>query len=67
MIRNMSGIDRLVRFYFGLAMIAWALPFWAPQTGWNWLGWLGIIPVLSAVSGMCGLYRIAGLSTCARR
>lgn len=63
MTRNVGGFDRLVRFYLGLAMIAFALPFWAPQTSWNWVGWFGIVPVLSAIVGSCGLYRMTGLNT----
>ncbi|WP_196240278.1 YgaP family membrane protein [Alsobacter soli] len=66
MIKNMGGLDRLIRFYLGLAMVAFALPFWAPQTGWNWIGYLGLLPMLSAVVGSCGVYRIVGLSTCPR-
>ena len=66
MTRNIGGLDRLVRFYLGLAMIGLALPYWAPETGWNWVGWLGMVPLLSAVSGRCGLYRLVGLSTCPR-
>ena len=66
MTRNMGGLDRLLRFYLGLMMIGFALPFWAPQTGWNWIGWLGLIPLASALMGSCGLYRVIGLSTCAR-
>jgi hypothetical protein len=63
MTRNMSAIDRLVRFYAGLALVAFALPFWAPQTGWNWIGWFGLIPMLSAIVGTCGIYRLVGMST----
>jgi Protein of unknown function (DUF2892) len=66
MTRNMGGLDRLLRFYLGLMMIGFALPYWAPQTGWNWIGWLGLIPLASALMGSCGLYRVIGLSTCAR-
>jgi hypothetical protein len=66
MTRNLGGLDRLFRFYLGLFMIACALPYWAPQTGWNWIGWLGIVPLLSAVAGRCGVYRLVGLSTCPR-
>lgn len=62
--RNIGGTDRLLRFYLGLAMIACALPFWVPQTGWNWIGVLGVVPLLTSVSGRCGLYGLAGLSTC---
>lgn len=63
MIRNCGGLDRLVRFYVGLAMIACALPWWAPQTGWNALGWLGLVPLLTALAGHCPLYRLAGRTT----
>ncbi len=61
--RNIGGLDRLVRFYLGLALIACALPYWVPQTGWSALGWLGLVPVLTALSGHCPLYRVAGTST----
>ncbi|MHB2165563.1 YgaP family membrane protein [Alsobacter sp. R-9] len=67
MTRNVGGFDRLIRFYLGLAMVAVALPYWAPQTGWNWIGWLGVLPMLSAVAGSCKLYKVAGISTCAAR
>jgi hypothetical protein len=66
MTRNIGGLDRLVRFYLGLALIGLALPYWTPETGWNWVGWLGLVPLLSAVSGRSGLYRLVGLSTCPR-
>lgn len=66
MTRNLGGVDRLLRFYLGLVLIACALPFWAPQTGWNWLGWFGLLPLFTSVAGSCGLYRAVGLSTCAR-
>ena len=64
--RNMGALDRLLRFYLGLVMIACALPYWAPQTGWNWIGWFGLVPLFSALAGRCGIYRLIGLSTCAR-
>jgi hypothetical protein len=61
--RNLGGLDRLVRFYLGLVMIASALPYWAPQTGWNWIGWFGVLPLASALVGSCKLYSLVGLST----
>lgn len=63
MTRNLGGLDRLVRFYLGLAMIAVALPYWAPQTEWNWIGWLGVLPIASSLVGSCKLYSILRLST----
>jgi len=65
-VRNIGALDRLLRFYLGLVMIGFALPFWAPQTGWNWIGWLGIVPLVSALAGTCGLYRLIGVTTCPR-
>jgi len=65
-VRNIGALDRLLRFYLGLAMIGFALPFWAPQTGWNWIGWLGIVPLVSSLAGTCGLYRLIGVTTCSR-
>jgi hypothetical protein len=62
-VRNIGGLDRLVRFYLGLVLIAFALPYWAPQTGWNALGWLGLVPVLTAIAGHCPIYRLAGTSS----
>jgi hypothetical protein len=64
--RNLGGLDRLLRLYLGLAMLAYALPYWAPQNGWNWIGLLGIVPLLTAVSGRCSLYGLVGLSSCPR-
>ena len=65
-VRNIGALDRLLRFYLGLVMIGFALPFWAPQTGWNWIGWLGVVPLVSSLAGMCGLYRLIGVTTYSR-
>jgi hypothetical protein len=62
---NVRTIDRVVRVIVGLVLIAFALGFVAPATGWNWVGWIGIIPLATGAVGMCPLYSALGLSTCA--
>jgi len=61
---NVGTIDRVVRVIVGLALIAFALGFVWPATGWNWVGWIGIIPLATGAVGMCPLYSVLGLSTC---
>jgi hypothetical protein len=53
-----------VRIVVGLALIAFALGYLAPGTGYNWLGWIGVVPLLTAAVGSCPLYSALGLSTC---
>ncbi len=60
---NVGMLDRIVRIVLGLALIAFALGFIAPATGFNWLGWIGVIPLLTAFVGSCPLYSVLGLST----
>jgi sulfite exporter TauE/SafE len=60
----MGTIDRVVRVVIGLVLIAYALGYVAPGTGWNWAGWIGVVPLLTALIGSCPLYTVLGLSTC---
>jgi sulfite exporter TauE/SafE len=64
MITNVGTIDRILRVIAGVALIAFALGYIFPATGWNWIGWIGAVPILSAVLGTCPAYSIMGLSTC---
>jgi hypothetical protein len=61
---NVGVVDRAVRIVVGLALIAFALGYLAPGTGYNWLGWIGVVPLLTAAVGSCPLYSALGLSTC---
>jgi len=61
---NIGLVDRVARVVLGLVLIAFALGYLAPGTGYNWLGWIGIVPLLTAVVGTCPLYSVLGLSTC---
>jgi len=66
MTENVGRIDRVLRVIVGLALIAFALGWGVPATGWNWIGWIGVVPLLTAVFGYCPAYGVLGLSTCAR-
>lgn len=61
---NMGTIDRIARAILGAGLIAFALGYIAPGTGWNWLGWIGVVPILTALAGNCPAYSLLGLSTC---
>jgi hypothetical protein len=64
---NMGPIDRIIRVIAGLALIAFALHFIFPSTGWNWIGWIGVVPLATALFGNCPLYTALGVATCARK
>ena len=63
MTMNVGTIDRIARVIIGLALIAFALDYIAPGTGWNWVGWIGVVPILTALFGICPGYRLFGMST----
>ena len=60
---NVGTLDRIVRVVLGLALIAFALGFIAPATGFNWVGWIGVIPLATALVGSCPLYSALGFTT----
>lgn len=64
MSKNVGTLDRIIRIVLGLVLIAYAIPFGFPMTGWNWVGWIGLIPIATAVVGNCPAYTILGVSTC---
>jgi sulfite exporter TauE/SafE len=59
----MGSFDRVARLIVGVVLIAFALGYLAPGTGWNWLGWIGVIPILTALLGSCPTYSLLGWST----
>lgn len=61
---NIGTIDRIVRVALGLALIAFALGYIYPGTGWNWAGWIGAVPLLTALFGYCPAYALLGITTC---
>ena len=63
---NVGGLDRVLRVILGLALLAFALGWLWPGTGYNWIGWIGVVPIATALIGTCPLYSIIGVSTCPR-
>jgi hypothetical protein len=64
---NVGTIDRIMRAIAGAALIAFALGYIYPGTGWNWVGWIGVVPILTALAGNCPVYSLLGVSTCPAR
>ena len=50
MTSNVGTLDRIARIIVGAALIAFALGYLAPGTGWNWVGWIGVVPILPRFS-----------------
>ena len=59
MMKNVGGLDRLLRIVVGLALIAATvtrlLPAW---------GWIGVVPLATGVAGWCPAYLPFGVKTC---
>lgn len=62
MSNNVGSVDRVVRVFIGLALLAFAVYSVQPYA---WLGYIGIVPILTAIFGTCPLYSMIGVSTCA--
>ena len=56
---NVGGIDRGLRIFVGLILIA--LTQFGPQNPW---GWVGVVPLLTGALSFCPAYTLLGLSTC---
>lgn len=57
---NEGTVDRILRVVVGVGVLS--LVFWGPQTSW---GYLGLIPIVTGLVGICPLYSILGVNTCA--
>jgi len=57
--KNVGGIDRVLRIVAGLVLIA--LVFIGPQTVW---GWVGLIPLLTGLFSFCPFYPLLGINSC---
>lgn len=57
--RNVGNTDRVLRLALGVGLIA--LVFIGPKTAW---GWIGLIPILTALTRICPVYSLMGLSSC---
>ncbi len=60
---NVGTLDRIARIAIGIALIAFALGYIAPGTGWNWLGWIGVVAIATALIGNCPAYSVFGVTT----
>ncbi|WP_371187001.1 DUF2892 domain-containing protein [Thalassotalea maritima] len=58
--RNIGVVDRILRIVVGLVMISWAATY-----GPAW-GYIGIIPLITGIFTFCPVYRVLGMSTCAK-
>ena len=58
MTANVGGIDRILRYLLGLALLGAGLYFK------SWWGLVGLGPILTATFRFCPAYLPLGLSTC---
>ena len=59
MIKNVGGIDRVLRIAAGLSLIGATLAGYLPV----W-GWIGVVPLATGVIGWCPAYLPFGIKTC---
>ncbi|MEP6826751.1 MAG: DUF2892 domain-containing protein [Aestuariivirga sp.] len=64
MTSNVGSYDRVARIVLGVALLTFAL-YSGHQ--YAWIGYIGIVPILTAAFGICPLYSILGVSTCAAK
>ena len=57
---NVGGIDRILRYVLGLALLGAGLYFK------SWWGLIGLGPILTATFRFCPAYLPFGLNTCGR-
>ncbi|MFB2532274.1 DUF2892 domain-containing protein [Paracoccus sp. p4-l81] len=62
MVKNVGGIDRILRILIGLALIAGF--FLNTDATYRWAYLLGLIPLLTGIFQTCPLYRLMGMNTC---
>lgn len=57
--RNVGGIDRVIRVLVGVALIVatlmGAIGVW---------GWIGVVPLATGLFGTCPAYKLLGVNTC---
>jgi len=55
-------VERVIRVVVGVVLVS--LVFIGPKTAW---GWIGLVPILTGATGLCPLYTVLGISTCAKK
>jgi hypothetical protein len=58
MMKNVGGLDRILRIVVGLALISLV---WIVPTNW---GWVGLVPLLTGLINFCPAYTLLGINTC---
>lgn len=61
MTTNIGTTDRLLRFFFGSALIVCAVAF--PALPYLYGGIIGLVLVATGLAGWCGIYRLFSFST----
>ncbi|TCL09215.1 Protein of unknown function (DUF2892) [Shimia isoporae] len=56
--KNVGTIDKLMRYFLGVALIFGAL------NGYGTWMWIGLLPLLTGMFGTCPLYSVLGVRTC---
>jgi sulfite exporter TauE/SafE len=56
--KNVGGIDRVLRIVAGLAIIGWGV------YAQNWWGAVGAVPLLTGIIRWCPAYAPFGIKTC---
>ena len=56
--KNVGGIDRIIRIVVGLVVIAWGVH------AQNWLGTIGLVLVITGFIRWCPAYLPFGFKTC---
>lgn len=59
MMKNVGGIDKIVRIAAGVILILLAIT--GVFSPW---GWIGVLPLLTGLLGWCPAYSLFGIKTC---
>lgn len=57
---NVGGLDRIIRFIVGLALLSM---LFLGSGSWRWVGLVGIVPLLTALMRYCPLYTVFRVNT----
>ena len=61
--KNVGGIDKILRIVAGIALIASVFLLPAVMNPW---GWIGVVPLLTGLFNFCPLYPLIGVNTCSK-
>jgi hypothetical protein len=58
MIKNVGGIDKIIRFVIGGVILLVGIIFS------SWWGLIGLIPIVTAFISFCPAYTLCGMNSC---